>query len=48
MVGKEWWASENWGLGMAADLVYSRIPDSSGSATWNGFGAGVLFSTTYN
>lgn len=46
VVGKEWWVSANWGLGVAAQVFYQRIPDDG--ATWNTMAGGVLFSATYN
>ena len=51
MVGKEWWVSDNWGLGLAGQFLYTNCPEKSSvpgkpdveSATF-----GVLFSATYN
>ena len=45
-VGKEWWVSENWGLGISFranffDTSHERID-------WNGQTYSLLFSATYN
>jgi hypothetical protein len=52
MIGKEWWVSENWGLGVAGQLLYTSCPDSSGySGTkydLNTTSLGLLFSATFN
>lgn len=51
MFGKEWWVSDNWGLGLAASVYGSE----GNGKTINGDdvdvstgGAGLLFSATYN
>lgn len=48
-VGKEWWVSDNWGLGLAAHLGLSSNEDKGANAarfgTWT---SGVSFSATYN
>jgi hypothetical protein len=51
MVGKEWWVSDNWGIGVAGQFLYTNCPDRD----INGFSSdvkstsfGVLFSATYN
>src|SRR5476649_479936 len=47
--GKEWWASESWGLGVAAQVSVSVNQDSGTNApTWTSWGATVAFSATYN
>ncbi len=28
-VGKEWWVSSNWGLGLAGELLLGRMSDQS-------------------
>jgi hypothetical protein len=49
MVGKEWWVSENWGLGVAAALRQSsRMDEKDGDATWEADSLNVVFSATYN
>jgi hypothetical protein len=54
LFGKEWWASDNWGLGVSAqfifasmkgkdvDLVLNQVP------TWHVTSFSLLFSATYN
>ena len=41
-VGKEWWVSDNWGLGVAGQVFFADIEDESAIA------GGILFSATYN
>lgn len=51
MVGKEWWVSDNWGLGVAGQFIYANIPvkDKTGAEdSFSGGSLGVLFSATYN
>jgi len=49
-VGKEWWVSDHWGLGVTAWYAYSSNKDSSasGAPTWTTNAFGVNFSATYN
>ena len=48
-VGKEWWVSDHWGLGLAGHLSFSVNKDSGSSdATLTGWGATIAFSATYN
>jgi hypothetical protein len=47
-VGKEWWVSADWGLGLAGQVVGGRIDDRGGSPTWTALSFGLLFSATYN
>lgn len=49
-VGKEWWVSDNWGLGIAARFWYTHVGDSDSDteAAFNMAGFGILFSATYN
>lgn len=50
-VGKEWWAGDHWGLGIAGHVTFSTNPDpaANGStptlSTWT---VGAAFSATYN
>lgn len=53
--GKEWWVSQNWGVGIAGQLIYMYVPDeftitpgSTKSFGWNTVSFGLLFSATYN
>jgi hypothetical protein len=48
-VGKEWWVSDHWGLGLDANVALSSNKDSGGSsATFGSAAIGVSFSATYN
>jgi len=49
-IGKEWWVSDNWGLGVAGRFTFASVPDEQigdDSTTLQGVGFGVLFSATY-
>ncbi|HTP29906.1 MAG TPA: hypothetical protein VMK12_30145, partial [Anaeromyxobacteraceae bacterium] len=46
--GKEWYASQHWGLGLASVFQFSSNEGSSGGATWSTVGGGVVFSASYN
>jgi hypothetical protein len=51
MVGKEWWVSDNWGLGIAGQFLYTNCPDKPsavGKPDVKSTSFGVLFSATYN
>lgn len=49
LVGKEWWVSDNWGLGVAGNVTIISAKDSDNSdVRWTGASAGVLLSATYN
>jgi hypothetical protein len=49
-IGKEWWVSGDWGLGVAARLWFTRLTnaEADGDVAYNLFGFAVLFSATYN
>lgn len=47
-VGKEWWVSDGWGIGLAGDVNYHRIPDGDIDDSWSGVGFGLRFSSTMN
>ena len=50
-IGKEWWVSDNWGLGVVSHLYYSSIPDeyAIGKVSYLNFASvAVLFSATFN
>jgi hypothetical protein len=47
LVGKEWWISDNWGIGVAGQFVYTLVP-SQWDTTHNSVGGAVLFTATYN
>ena len=44
--GKEWWVSENWGIGTALSLTYGTAPDYNGDLS--AFSVNLLFSATFN
>ena len=49
MVGKEWWVSRDWGLGIAGELMAASLKDkNTPGLTWSASGLSVLFSATYN
>jgi len=48
-VGKEWWVSDHWGLGIAVEGLFAINQDSGSSPpTWTTFGGGLTFSATFN
>jgi hypothetical protein len=49
LLGKEWWITDNWGLGVAANVTFISAKDSDNSdVRWNGASGGILLSATYN
>lgn len=46
-VGKEWWTSSNWGIGVAAHVLFMSLPDSDHS-TLTLLSAGISGTATYN
>lgn len=51
MIGKEWWLSDNWGIGIAGQLLYTNCPSKPsvpGKPDFESTSLGVLFSATYN
>lgn len=48
MVGKEWWVSDNWGLGGALQIYGGRQKEKDIDATWNTAAVALTFSATYN
>lgn len=48
LIGKEWWVSEDWGLGMAGQLLWARMKEDAFPERWTGLGFSLLFSATYN
>jgi len=47
-IGKEWWVSDGWGLGVAGAFTYHSVPDGDIDERWSGPGFAVRFSATYN
>ncbi len=49
MVGKEWWVSNNWGLGAALQVYAGSMKDSQdGGPTWRTTAAAIVGSATFN
>lgn len=47
-LGKEWFVSSAWGLGMNAGVNYHSVPDGGVSQNWSGTSFVLNFSATYN
>jgi opacity protein-like surface antigen len=48
-VGKEWWVSDNWGIGLNVQYAHSSNKDKgTNPPTWGSNWFGVAFSATYN
>jgi hypothetical protein len=49
-VGKEWWVSDNWGLGLNVQYAHSsnKVKDVTDPPSWGTNWFGVAFSATYN
>ena len=48
-LGKEWWTTDQWGLGMAAVVsLGANRDDGADNATWHTVAASFSFSATYN
>ena len=47
-VGKEWWVSDSWGLGVAGGFGYHSVSWEYTSSNWSGTSFGIRFSATYN
>ena len=47
-VGKEWWVSDNWGIGVEAALTYGSANDQNDAGEMSGMGINVMFSATFN
>ncbi len=52
LVGKEWWVSDNWGLGVAGQLLLGAMQDhpyaNESVPTWQLTSFSVLFTASYN
>jgi len=49
MIGKEWWVSANWGLGVGGQILYARADGGSvASVAWRAWGATLVGSATFN
>jgi hypothetical protein len=47
-LGKEWWVSANWGLGIALRGSFARTREKTTDYLWWSYFAAALFSATYN
>jgi len=47
LVGKEWWVSQDWGIGVAGEVLASSMKDDA-DESMTGLAFGLLFSATYN
>ena len=51
-VGKEWWAGQNFGIGLSGDVTYFSAKDSADlldtTENWSGPGFGLRVSATFN
>jgi hypothetical protein len=48
MLGKEWWISSDWGIGVAGQFQLGTAKDKNGSDRLTGTGFALMFSATYN
>ena len=48
LVGKEFWVGNEWGIGLAAQLIWSNVPTEVDSADASYLAFNILFSATYN
>lgn len=51
MAGKEWWVSDDWGLGIAGQFLYTSCPDKTVAGSRpdvKSSSFGLMFSATYN
>jgi hypothetical protein len=46
--GKEWWISDNWGLGFSAAFTYGSAEDKDDAGDASAYGINVMFSATFN
>lgn len=46
--GKEWFVSDEWGLGFSGSLIFQRLPDKNNDLKFMVMGLGANFSVTYN
>lgn len=46
--GKEWWVSDNWGLGVSVAFTYGSAEDKDDLGEASGYGINVMFSATFN
>jgi len=47
-LGKEWWVSHNWGLGLTGAFGFHSVEDEFNPENWNGINFAVRLSATFN
>ena len=47
LFGKEWWVSQDWGLGLAGQFYYFSVKEDP-NINWSGAGGGITLTATYN
>ncbi|MGB8297708.1 MAG: hypothetical protein WCG85_19990 [Polyangia bacterium] len=48
MVGKDWWVSDNWALGIAAQFLLGSAKDRYTDANWTTAAAALMLTASYN
>jgi hypothetical protein len=48
MVGKDWWVSDNWALGVAAQFLLGSAKDHYDESNWTTAALALMFTATYN
>jgi hypothetical protein len=48
LIGKEWWVGSDWGIGIAAQLLYMHVKDYTDDAGMDAIAVNALFTATYN
>jgi hypothetical protein len=47
-LGKEWWVSDNWGIGLSGAIGFHSMPDDFVDESWQGANFALRFSATFN
>src|SRR5207249_3278413 len=47
-IGKEWWMSDHWGIGVAGQFTFGSNQDQGSGPTWTTITPGVAFSASFN
>lgn len=47
-VGKEWWVTGDWGIGVAGQFAGATMKDQNDGPRWNIWSLALVFSATYN
>jgi hypothetical protein len=47
-LGKEWWVSDRWGLGVAGGIGYHSISQEDADENWSGVDVAIRFTSTFN